>query len=148
MLKSGQTCRGDIEGGGVPNSVTPQQKFANTEIPCRSRLLKIASILRVYLSQACMHYVKDPSTFIADLLTFIAYSRSYCALFCIACIYEPGGCKWAVPHYHERPSFPEYRLPKGWKTAYRRPAQDTAIPHVKISINEIPHEKKFITVMQ
>ena len=72
---------------GVPNTSIPQEKLANTEyrvenrpntdtafrsLRNRSRLLKSASILHVYLSQACTHYVKDLSVLIAYLLTFIA----------------------------------------------------------------------------
>ena len=52
---------------GVPNNAMPQEKLANTEIPCqkstkyrylnydRTRLLKAVFISRVCLPQACMH---------------------------------------------------------------------------------------------
>ena len=54
--------------------------------------------------------------------------------------------KWTVPQYREGSSFTEYRQPEGWKTAYRR-AHDTAIPHIKLKIFEIPFEKKLNTAI-
>ena len=74
VQNKGEDTMPSLGGGywGVPNTAIPQEKLAYTEIPCRkstnpgtafrslynrSRLLKIATILHVYLSQACMHHI-------------------------------------------------------------------------------------------
>ena len=65
------------KGPGNEVEVTPSINSAVAiYTPDRSRLLKVASILHVFIN------VKDVSTFIAHLLNF----RVYFVLFCIACM--------------------------------------------------------------
>ena len=69
---------------------------------------------------------------------------SYCVLLCLLYQKESANKRYRKKKkkkYREQSYFTEYRQPKWWKP-HTEELDDTAIPHVKIKITEIMHEKK------